>query len=182
MGRCTPMGLRLTKSNYTHRCTSSTPPGRGLTIRHDELAIRVRRTRRLAAAGADIIMAVRSESKGDAARREIRDAFPGASIEVRTLDLSSLASVRAFADRLVNEGRPIDVLVNNAGILMPPQRTLSADGFELQFATNFLGHFALTHHLLPLLLEAKRPRVATMTSSAAIGARIHFDDLQGERS
>lgn len=66
--------------------------------------------------------------------------------------------------------------------MMPPRRVLSSDGFELQFATNFLGHFALTNLLLPLLLEAKSPRVTTMTSSAAIGARINFDDLQGERS
>lgn len=139
-------------------------------------------TRRLVAAGADVIMAVRSESKGDAARRDIRKEFPGTSIEVRTLDLSSLASVRNFGRQLLEEGRPLDVLVNNAGIMMPPTRVLSSDGFELQFATNFLGHFALTNLLLPLLLEAKSPRVATMTSSAAMGATINFDDLQGERS
>lgn len=138
--------------------------------------------RRLAAAGADVVMAVRSESKGDAACRDIRKEFPGASIEVRTMDLSSLASVRSFAGRLLKEGRPLDVLVNNAGVMMPPERVLSADGFELQLATNFLGHFALTNLLLPLLLEAKSPRVTTMTSSAVIGARINFDDLQSERS
>ncbi|ACR31196.1 SDR family oxidoreductase [Burkholderia glumae] len=138
--------------------------------------------RRLAAAGADLVMAVRSESKGDAARRDLQEQFPGASIEVRMMDLSSLASVREFATQLLEEGRPLDLLVNNAGVMMPPRRVLSSDGFELQFATNFLGHFALTNLLLPLLLEAKSPRVTTMTSSAAIGAKINFDDLQGERS
>ncbi|KAF1019885.1 MAG: hypothetical protein GAK30_02833 [Paracidovorax wautersii] len=127
-------------------------------------------------------MAVRSESKGDLARREIHKEFPKALIEVRTMDLSSLESVRAFSAQLRQEGRPLDLLVNNAGLMMPPRRELSSDGFELQFATNFLGHFALTHLLLPLLLAAKASRVTTMTSSAAIGAQINFDDLQGEKS
>lgn len=139
-------------------------------------------TRRLAAAGADVVMAVRSEAKGEAARQEILKEFPKASLAVRILDLSSLASVRTFADQMLSEGRPIDLLLNNAGIMMPPKRALSPDGFELQFATNFLGHFALTNLLLPLLLEAKAPRVTTITSSAAIGAKINFDDLQSERS
>ena len=139
-------------------------------------------TRRLAAAGADVVMAVRSEAKGEAARQEILKEFPKASLAVRILDLSSLASVRTFAGQMLSEGRPIDLLLNNAGIMMPPKRALSPDGFELQFATNFLGHFALTNLLLPLLLEAKAPRVTTITSSAAIGAKINFDDLQSERS
>ena len=98
------------------------------------------------------------------------------------MDLSNLASVRAFASQLLKDGRPLDLLINNAGVMMPPKRVLSADGFELQFATNFLGHFALTNLLLPLLLEAKSARVTTTTSSAAIGAEINFDDLQSERS
>lgn len=139
-------------------------------------------TRRLAAAGAHVVMAVRSEAKGEAARNDILKEFPRASLEVHVLDLSSLASVRDFAGLLLKEGRPINLLLNNAGIMMPPKRTLSVDGFELQFATNFLGHFALTNLLLPLLLEAKSPRVTTVTSSAAIGAKINFDDLQGESS
>lgn len=139
-------------------------------------------TRRLAAAGADVVMAVRSEAKGEAARQEILKEFPKASLAVRILDLSSLVNVRTFADQMLSEGRPIDLLLNNAGIMMPPKRALSPNGFELQFATNFLGHFALTNLLLPLLLEAKAPRVTTITSSAAIGAKISFDDLQSERS
>jgi len=138
--------------------------------------------RRLAAAGADIIMAVRNESKGEDARREICQSFPGASLEVRLLDLSSLESVRKFSHPLLEEGRPVDLLMNNAGIMAPPRRELSADGFELQFATNFLGHFALTQLLLPLLLKSKNPRVTTMTSSAAMMGKIEFDDLQCERS
>lgn len=138
--------------------------------------------KRMAAAGADVIMAVRSKSKGEAARHEICQQVPGASIDIRILDLSSLASVRAFSSQLLEEGRPLDVLVNNAGVMAPPQREVSIDGFELQFVTNFLGPFALTNLLLPLLLKARAPRVATMTSGAAMMGRIDFTDLQFEKS
>ncbi|MEH3479508.1 SDR family oxidoreductase [Enterobacter cloacae] len=139
-------------------------------------------SKRLAAAGADVIMAVRSESKGEEARRSICSEVPGASLEVRILDLSNLASVRAFSQQMLSEGRPVDLLVNNAGIMAPPERRISTDGFELQFATNFLGHFTLTNLLLPLLLESASPRVTTMTSSAAMTGKINFDDLQSEKS
>lgn len=138
--------------------------------------------KRLAAAGADIILAVRNELKGEDARREISQSVPGASLDVRLLDLSSLENVRMFSHQLLEEGRPVDLLMNNAGIMAPPRRELSADGFELQFATNFLGHFALTQLLLPLLLKSKNPRVTTVTSSAAMMGSIEFDDLQCERS
>ena len=134
--------------------------------------------RRLAAAGADVVMAVRSTDKGDAARAEILASTPDASVTVRRLDLADLASVRAFAGELLAEGRPNDVLVNNAGVMAPPKRFETVDGFELQLGTNFLGPFALTNLLLPLLLAGDRPRVATMTSGAATFGSIDFADLQ----
>lgn len=137
--------------------------------------------RRLAAAGADVILAVRTPDKGDQARREILAGQPGARVEVRRIDLADLTSVREFADGLVADGRPLDLLVNNAGVMTPPRRVETADGFELQMGSNYLGPFALTVRLLPLLLAAPAPRVATMSSGMASTGRIGFDDLQWER-
>lgn len=113
--------------------------------------------KRLAAAGADIVMAVRSLDKGEAAREEIREAVPDASIEVRRLDLSDLDVVRTFAEDLLDDGRPVHTLVNNAGVMTPPDRLTTADGFELQWGSNFLGPFALTNRLLPLLMRQESP-------------------------
>ncbi|SER34041.1 SDR family oxidoreductase [Lentzea albida] len=137
--------------------------------------------KRLAGAGADVVLAVRTAAKGEQAKAEILAAHPGASLEVRQLDLADQASVRAFAEGLLADGRPLDVLVNNAGVMNVPARTETADGFELQLASNFLGPFALTVRLLPLLLAAPAPRVVTMSSGAAYRGRIDFDDLQGRR-
>jgi NAD(P)-dependent dehydrogenase (short-subunit alcohol dehydrogenase family) len=138
--------------------------------------------RRIAAAGAHVVMAVRTEEKGIAAADEIRRDVPDASLELRLLDLADLSSVRAFADGLLADGRPIDVLINNAGVMAVPQRMTTADGFELQFGTNFLGPFALTNLLLPLVLSAGAPRVTTMASGAANFGRINFRDLQAVES
>jgi NAD(P)-dependent dehydrogenase (short-subunit alcohol dehydrogenase family) len=135
--------------------------------------------RRLAAAGARVVMAVRTVAKGEQARAEILARFPGARLEVRHVDLADLASVREFADGLA--GTPVDVLINNAGVMAPPTRMTTADGFELQFGSNFLGPFALTVRLLPLVLAAPAPRVVTMSSGVASYGRIRFDDLQWER-
>ncbi len=135
---------------------------------------------RLAGAGARVVMAVRSPQKGGAARAEILALHPGADLEVRRIDLADLESVQEFAAGLQSEGRPIDTLVNNAGVMAPPKRITTAQGFELQFGTNFLGHFALTLRLLPLLMMAGAPRVATMSSGMANYGWIHFDDLQWE--
>ncbi len=137
--------------------------------------------KRLAGAGADVILAVRTPAKGEQARDEILAAHPAARLEVRRLDLADLGSVRDFADGLHADGRPLDVLVNNAGVMAPPRRMTTADGFELQLGTNFLGPFALTVRLLPLLLAAPAPRVATMSSGLATIGRIRLDDLQWER-
>ncbi|RIQ34029.1 SDR family oxidoreductase [Jiangella rhizosphaerae] len=136
---------------------------------------------RLAGAGADVVMPVRSTAKGEKAADRIRGQVPGAKVTTRPLDLSSLDSVAAFVDQLVGEGRPIDILVNNAGVMTPPSRQLTEDGFELQFGTNHLGHFALTLGLLPLLREG-RARVTHQTSVAARRGAINWGDLNWERS
>ncbi|MGH3067450.1 MAG: SDR family oxidoreductase [Streptosporangiaceae bacterium] len=137
--------------------------------------------RRLAEAGAHVIMAVRTVAKGDQARAGILARHPGASLEVRRVDLADLASVREFSDGLLDDGTPVDLLVNNAGVMAPPTRMTTADGFELQFGSNFLGPFALTLRLLPVVLAAPGPRVVTMSSGVANFGRIHFDDLERER-
>ena len=139
--------------------------------------------RRLSAAGTDVIMAIRNRAKGEAAIAEIHATVPDAKLTIKLLDLSSLASVAALGEQLNAEGRPIDILINNAGVMTPPERDTTADGFELQFGSNHLGHFALTAHLLPLLRAAERARVVSLSSLAARqGSRIHFDDLQFEKS
>ena len=135
-------------------------------------------TTRLSAAGADVIMAIRNRTKGEAAVEEIRAKVPDAKLTIKSLDLASLASVKALGDELNAEGRPIDILINNAGVMQPPDRETTADGFELQFGSNHLGHFALTAHLLPLLRAASSPRVTSLSSLAARMGGINFDDLQ----
>jgi NAD(P)-dependent dehydrogenase (short-subunit alcohol dehydrogenase family) len=135
-------------------------------------------TRRLAAAGAHVIMAVRTATKGEDARREILETVPNASLEVRRIDLANLASVREFAQGILDEGKAVDVLVNNAGVMAPPKRQTTDDGFELQFGSNYLGPFALTNLLLPRILDSESPRVVTMSSGVANFGKIRFDDLQ----
>ncbi|MFF3752473.1 SDR family oxidoreductase [Streptomyces sp. NPDC002018] len=140
--------------------------------------------KQLAGAGARVILAVRDPDKGRAAVEAIRAASPGAVVSQERLDVSSLASVRDFTDRLGGSGTPVDILVNNAGIMDVPRRELSVDGFELQLATNFLGHFALTGGLLDALRASSRgPRVVNI-GSLAINfptTRLDLADLQLER-
>jgi NAD(P)-dependent dehydrogenase (short-subunit alcohol dehydrogenase family) len=137
--------------------------------------------RRLAGAGAHVVMAVRTMAKGEQARAEILAAHPGAKLDIRRVDLADLASVGEFADSLKADGTPVDVLINNAGVMAPPTRMTTADDFELQFGSNFLGPFALTVRLLPLVLAAPGPRVVTMSSGVASYGRIRFDDPQWKR-
>ncbi|MGP3534760.1 SDR family oxidoreductase [Microbacterium sp. RD1] len=137
--------------------------------------------RRLAQAGAEVILPVRSEAKGAAVIDAIRRQVPGAAVTPRPLDLASLDSVSRFAAGLVSEGRPIHLLINNAGVMRPPQRQETSDGFELQFGVNHLGHFALTLGLLPLLREG-RARVTSQTSVAARRGSVAWDDPDSERS
>ncbi len=137
--------------------------------------------RHLARLGADVVMAVRSRSKGEAAAAEIRRAVPAAKLTLKQVDLSSLASIAALATELCDEGRPVDLLINNAGVMTPPDRQLTTDGFELQFGTNHLGHFALGGRLLPLLRAAPGARVVTVGSLAATQRSLTFDDPNAER-
>jgi NAD(P)-dependent dehydrogenase (short-subunit alcohol dehydrogenase family) len=122
-------------------------------------------SRQLAAHGAHVVIGARNLDKAEAARRTIADAVPGASIEVRHLDLASLASIEAFAQAVAAAHPRIDLLFNNAGLMAVPEGK-TADGFETQFGTNHLGHFALTMQLLPALLAAPSPRVVSTTSTA----------------
>lgn len=137
--------------------------------------------RRLAAAGADVVLPVRNPVKGEAAAASIRAAVPGAQVSLRELDLASLASVAALGTTLRQEGRPVHLLVNNAGVMTPPERRATEDGHELQLGTNHLAHVALVAHLLPLLREA-RGRVVSQTSVAARSGSVHWDDLDWQRS
>jgi NAD(P)-dependent dehydrogenase (short-subunit alcohol dehydrogenase family) len=134
----------------------------------------------LAAAGADVVMAIRNKTKGETAIGAIRREHPAAKLSIRQLDLSSLKSVAALGDELAAEGRPIDILINNAGVMTPPQRQHTDDGFELQFGANHLGHFALTGHLLPLLRAADSARVVTVSSLAATQGKLEFSDANAE--
>jgi NAD(P)-dependent dehydrogenase (short-subunit alcohol dehydrogenase family) len=135
----------------------------------------------LARKGARVLMAVRSTSRGEQALARVRREVPGATAELLTLDLASLASVRAAADEVAGRAPVLDLLVDNAGVMAVPRR-VTEDGFELQLGTNHLGHFALTGLLLPRLLAAGSPRVVVVSSSAHRSGRMRFDDLQGERS
>ncbi|WP_459617485.1 oxidoreductase [Bordetella sp. 2513F-2] len=137
----------------------------------------------LAAAGAHVVIASRSSpERGEEVLASIRQETPDAQVQYERFDLADLASVRALAQRLDATLPRLDGLINNAGIMEPPERGTSKDGVEMQFAVNYLGHFVLTKELLPLLQESDSPRVVTLSSIAArLGAAIHFDDLQFER-
>src|SRR5262245_41298145 len=136
----------------------------------------------LAARGASVVLAVRDTEKGKRAAARIADTAPGANVTVQPLDLTSLDSIRAAAGELRAQHPGIDLLINNAGVMFPPNQT-TRDGFELQFGTNHLGHFALTGLLLEQMLPVPGSRVVTVSSLAhRIQARINFDDLQSEHS
>ena len=136
---------------------------------------------RLAAAGAELVLPVRNPAKGRAAIDRIHQRTPAANVSLRELDLASLDSVAALARALNDEDRPIHLLVNNAGVMTPPHRQATADGFELQFGTNHLGHVALVAGLLPLL-RAGRARITSQISVAARSGTINWTDLNWDRS
>jgi NAD(P)-dependent dehydrogenase (short-subunit alcohol dehydrogenase family) len=136
--------------------------------------------RALAAKGAHVVLAVRNLDKGKAAADLIVRRYPGADVSVQELDLTSLASIRAAADELRARHDRIDLLINNAGVMMTPKQT-TQDGFELQFGTNHLGHFALTGLLLDRVLAAPASRIVTVSSNGHRFGRMRFDDLQSER-
>jgi NAD(P)-dependent dehydrogenase (short-subunit alcohol dehydrogenase family) len=134
----------------------------------------------LAAAGARVLMTSRDTGKGAWASDQVRAAAPGAQVEVVPLDLADLASIDRAAEDVRGRVAGLDVLVLNAGVMMPPERRETVDGFELQLGTNHLGHFALTARLLPLLLPVPGSRVVTVSSLAARAGAVDLDDLQWE--
>lgn len=136
--------------------------------------------RALAGAGAEVVLAGRNPEKGAAAIAQIRAGVPSAAMRFEQCDLASLRSVADCAARLHDRHDQIDLLVNNAGVMVPPTRRETADGVELQLGTNYLGHFALTGHLLPLLRRASGARVVTLSSVAAREGAIDFEDLNAE--
>ncbi|EGF93653.1 short chain dehydrogenase family protein [Asticcacaulis biprosthecium C19] len=150
----------------------------------------------LAAHGAQVTLACRDVAKGNAAADAIRRNCANAAVAVARLDLASLASVRSFADTVLSQGQPLHCLINNAGVMAPPKRLETEDGFELQFGTNVLGHFALTALLMPALERparetsghvtapqpSNRARVVIVASIAHKRGRIDFDDLQSEKA
>ncbi|WP_101926709.1 MULTISPECIES: SDR family oxidoreductase [Luteimonas] len=138
--------------------------------------------RALAAAGAQVVIAARNPQRGQDAIARIRADVPDARVQFEAVDLADLASVRALGQRLGAALPRIDILINNAAIMAPPERGTSADGFELQFATNYAGHFVLTAELLPLLRRSDAPRVVTLSSIAIHRGGINFDDLQSTQA
>ncbi|MDP9050898.1 MAG: oxidoreductase [Acidobacteriota bacterium] len=141
----------------------------------------------MAGKGAHVLLGCRDESKGKAALVRLRRRVPDGSAEVVRLDLASLASIRAFAEAEVASNVQLDLLINNAGVYAPKRRMETSDGFELQFGTNVLGHFALTALLYPALVltvqsPSEKPRVVTIASIAHKRAKLNFDDLQSEKS
>jgi NAD(P)-dependent dehydrogenase (short-subunit alcohol dehydrogenase family) len=132
----------------------------------------------LAGHGTSVVLACRNPERAATAQADIRAEFPAADVSVGSLDLADLTSVRRFASTCSEER--VDILVNNAGVMAIPHRE-TADGFEMQFGTNHLGHFALTALLLPALLRSPAPRVVTVTSLMHILGKVDFADLQHER-
>jgi NAD(P)-dependent dehydrogenase (short-subunit alcohol dehydrogenase family) len=134
----------------------------------------------LAKAGAEVILTGRDDQKGRSAIEKISREVIGAKISYEHLDLASLASITDFAQRM-HVRQSLELLINNAGVMALPRRQTTADGFEMQFGTNYLGHFALTARLMPLLRRASGPRVVSVSSLAHRTAFIDFGDLQGAR-
>lgn len=131
--------------------------------------------------GAEVVLACRSQEKGTAAVNEIKSAIPDAKIVLMTLDLASLDSINKFTAAFKQKYSQLDILINNAGVMAPPF-SKTADGFESQFGTNHLGHFALTGQLLPLLEAAENGRVVVLSSLAHRMGKINFSNLNSEKS
>lgn len=155
--------------------------GRRVIITGGNSGIGLEAAKHLARAGADVVIACRNPVKAEEALAKIRAAVPGAIVRAETLDLANLESIQQFTERYLASGEPLDILINNAGVMFPPlERTV--DGFELQMGTNHLGHFALTLPLLPLLEQSDAPRVVVVASHAHVPGRIDFQNLNAERS
>ena len=135
----------------------------------------------LAQHGAEVILAARNADKGRDAVASIRAAAPQANLHFARVDLASLASVAEFSSSMLEQGRAIDMLVNNAGVMALPERQETVDGFEMQLGVNYLSHYALTGRLLPLLRKASAPRVVNLSSLMHRSGKIFLDDLQLQR-
>lgn len=155
--------------------------GRRILVTGGASGIGLEAARALAEHGAEILIADRNEIAGRAALGRIREGKPDARVQFRALDLGSLAAVSAFATEMLEEGRSIDVLINNAGIQPIAERRVSADGFELAFGIGHLGHFALTARLMPLLRASPDARIVTVSSLVHGNGRFDWDDLQMEK-
>jgi NAD(P)-dependent dehydrogenase (short-subunit alcohol dehydrogenase family) len=169
----------------THWTTTDIPSqvGRRALITGANSGIGFEAALALARMGAEVILPARTQAKADDAAARIRKQVPNARIHTEILDLAVQASVRAFADRVIEQfpGQSLDLLINNAGVMALPTRDVTEDGFERQFATNYLGPFALTALLLPSIKEKSGSRVVTVSSSASNQGRIEFDNLQSQR-
>jgi len=142
---------------------------------------------KLARKGAHVVLACRDRQRGETALARLNAEAPSAHTELAILDLASFASVRDFAEKQLAQHRPLHILINNAGVMAPPRRLQTAEGFELQFGTNVLGHFVLTALLMPALEQAaaesaERPRIVTLASIAHKRGHVNFDDLQSHKS
>ncbi|WP_046247414.1 oxidoreductase [Hymenobacter terrenus] len=155
-------------------------PGRVAVVTGANIGLGYETALELARKDLTVMLACRNVSKAEAAKARIVQAYPSAKVECLPLDLSSLRSVREFAADFRQQHEKLDLLINNAGIMMPPQ-AVSADGFELQLATNYLGHFALTGLLLPLLVATPGSRVVSVSSLSYKWAEIDFADLQAKK-
>lgn len=136
----------------------------------------------LSSSGWNVIMMGRNAQKGAKSIAKIHQFNPKAELSFEKIDLADLSSIKSFASKMISNGQAIDLLINNAGVMTPPNRLETADGFELQFGTNHLGHFALTAQLLPLLCKSPDARVVTVSSIANREGTINFDDLQSKSS
>lgn len=136
----------------------------------------------LSSAGWSVIVMGRNAQKGADAVARIQQTNPKANVSFEKIDLADLSSIKAFASKMISKGEAIDLLINNAGVMTPPNRLETTDGFELQFGTNHLGHFALTAQLLPLLRKSSGARVVIVSSIANREGIINFDDLQSTSS
>ncbi|ACT92096.1 SDR family oxidoreductase [Dyadobacter fermentans] len=134
----------------------------------------------LASAGWNVTLMGRNPRKGTESTARIKQVNPLAKVSFEQIDLADLSSIKSFASRMISKGQAIDLLINNAGVMTPPKRLETADGFELQFGTNHIGHFALTAQLLPLLRKSREGRVVTVSSIANREGTINFDDLQSK--
>jgi NAD(P)-dependent dehydrogenase (short-subunit alcohol dehydrogenase family) len=181
-------GMRHLKHMGKHWTAEDIPllRGRRFVITGANTGIGYHAALKLARREAELVLACRDRRKGEAARARILDDAPGAHVEVALLDLASLDSVRRFAVQELAQQRPLHALINNAGVMAVPKRTETADGFEMQFGTNVLGHFALTGLLLPALERssstAEPARVVTIASIAHKRTHLQLEDLQSKRS